>query len=126
MRVSITYYFITGLLHEAIENHFKNHRGMSFGATYLAALNPDFLLLIVNECLLYAPNQVISMLYFLLSLTGKLIKGYYLKIHHIFCMLFKKELLVERTSYNCELLHLDHVKLSHSKGSRIASQSSGS
>ncbi|XP_071548285.1 tetratricopeptide repeat protein 21B-like [Panulirus ornatus] len=48
---------ILGLLHEAIENHFKNHRGMSFGATYLAALNPDFLLLIVNECLLYAPNQ---------------------------------------------------------------------
>ncbi|CAL4107788.1 unnamed protein product, partial [Meganyctiphanes norvegica] len=48
---------ILGLLNEAIENHFKNHRGMSFGATYLAALNPDFLLLIVNECLLYAPNQ---------------------------------------------------------------------
>lgn len=33
---------------------------MIFGATYLAALNPDFLLLIVNECLLYAPNQVCS------------------------------------------------------------------
>ncbi|XP_069186237.1 tetratricopeptide repeat protein 21B isoform X2 [Procambarus clarkii] len=48
---------ILGMLHEAIDNHFKNHRGMSFGATYLAALNPDFLLLIVNECLLYAPNQ---------------------------------------------------------------------
>lgn len=32
---------------------------MSFGATYLAALNPDFLLLIVNECLIYAPNQVL-------------------------------------------------------------------
>ncbi|KAK3857879.1 hypothetical protein Pcinc_020970 [Petrolisthes cinctipes] len=48
---------ILGLLHEAIDNHFKNHRGMIFGATYLAALNPDFLLLIVNECLLYAPNQ---------------------------------------------------------------------
>ncbi|MPC68651.1 Tetratricopeptide repeat protein 21B [Portunus trituberculatus] len=48
---------ILALLQEAIDNHFKNHRGMSFGATYLAALNPDFLLLIVNECLIYAPNQ---------------------------------------------------------------------
>ncbi|KAK7082681.1 Tetratricopeptide repeat protein 21B [Halocaridina rubra] len=48
---------ILNLLNEAIENHFKNYRSMSFGATYLAALNPDFLLLIVNECLLYVPNQ---------------------------------------------------------------------
>ena len=50
--------FAAALLQEAIDNHFKNHRGMSFGATYLAALNPDFLLLIVNECLIYGPNQV--------------------------------------------------------------------
>ncbi|XP_027210397.1 tetratricopeptide repeat protein 21B-like isoform X1 [Penaeus vannamei] len=48
---------ILALLTEAIDNHFKNHRGMAFGSTYLAALNPDFLLLIVHECLLYAPNQ---------------------------------------------------------------------
>ncbi|XP_050699357.1 tetratricopeptide repeat protein 21B-like [Eriocheir sinensis] len=48
---------ILALLQEAIDNHFKSHRGMSFGSTYLAALNPDFLLLIVNECLIYAPNQ---------------------------------------------------------------------
>ncbi|XP_068223465.1 tetratricopeptide repeat protein 21B-like [Palaemon carinicauda] len=48
---------ILELLNEAIENHFKSYRSLSFGATYLAALNPDFLLLIVNESLLYVPNQ---------------------------------------------------------------------
>ena len=42
---------------EAIENRFRNQRSMVFGATYLAALNPDFLLLIIKECLQYAPSQ---------------------------------------------------------------------
>ena len=43
------------LLNEAIENHYKQLRGLGFGTTYLAALNPDFLLMIVQECLIYAP-----------------------------------------------------------------------
>ena len=48
----------TGLLNDAIETHFRSFRTLSLGVQYLIALNPDFLLLVVKDCLHYAPTQV--------------------------------------------------------------------
>ncbi|KAF0296470.1 Tetratricopeptide repeat protein 21B [Amphibalanus amphitrite] len=48
---------VLGLLNEAIETHFRSFRTLSLGVQYLIALNPDFLLLVVKDCLHYAPTQ---------------------------------------------------------------------
>ncbi|CAG0921103.1 unnamed protein product [Notodromas monacha] len=45
-----------GLLKDAVENHFRSFRSLPFGIEYLHSLNPDFLLQIVKESMLYAPN----------------------------------------------------------------------
>ena len=47
-----------GILTDAIETHFRAIRSLPFGVEYLIQLNPDFLLLVVRELLLYAPTQV--------------------------------------------------------------------
>jgi hypothetical protein len=48
-----------GLLNDAVEFHFRSFRSLPFGVEYLHRLNPDFLLQIVKEAMLYAPNTVI-------------------------------------------------------------------
>ncbi len=48
---------VLGLLNEAVDAHFKAVRGLSFGADYLITINPDFVVLLVKEYLLYAPSS---------------------------------------------------------------------
>ena len=56
--LTIYYVLPSGLLNDAIETHFRSFRTLSLGVQYLIALNPDFLLLVVKDCLHYAPTQV--------------------------------------------------------------------
>ena len=44
-------------LNEALERHYKSLRGRGFGAAYLTALNPDFIIMIMTESILQAPAQ---------------------------------------------------------------------
>ncbi|KDR09588.1 tetratricopeptide repeat protein 21B-like [Zootermopsis nevadensis] len=44
-----------GFLNEAVEIHFRNLRTLPYGSKYLRSLDPDFLLQVVKEFLLYAP-----------------------------------------------------------------------
>ncbi|XP_069686948.1 tetratricopeptide repeat protein 21B-like [Periplaneta americana] len=44
-----------GYLNEAVETHFRTLRTIPYGAKYLKHLDPDFLLQIVKEYLIYAP-----------------------------------------------------------------------
>ena len=43
-------------LNEAVESHFRAVRGLTFGPEYLTAMNPDFVVQLVKEYLMYAPN----------------------------------------------------------------------
>ena len=43
-------------LNEAVESHFRAVRGLTFGPEYLTAMNPDFVVGLVKEYLMYAPN----------------------------------------------------------------------
>ena len=43
-------------LNEAVESHFRAVRGLTFGPDYLTAMNPDFVVQLVKEYLMYAPN----------------------------------------------------------------------
>ena len=43
-------------LNEAVESHFRAVRGITFGPEYLTAMNPDFVVQLVKEYLMYAPN----------------------------------------------------------------------
>ena len=43
-------------LNEAVESHFRAVRGLTFGPEYLTAMNPDFVVQLVKEYLMYAPS----------------------------------------------------------------------
>ncbi len=45
------------LLNEAVEAHFRSVRGLAFGAEYLTVMNPDYVVALVKEYLLHAPNE---------------------------------------------------------------------
>ena len=44
-------------LNEAVESHFRAVRGLTFGPDYLTVMNPDFVVLLVKEYLMYAPSN---------------------------------------------------------------------
>ena len=44
-------------LNDAVDSHFRAVRGLSFGPEYLTVMNPDFVVLLVREYLMYAPNN---------------------------------------------------------------------
>ena len=44
-------------LNEAVDSHFRAVRGLTFGPEYLTVMNPDFVVLLVKEYLLYAPSN---------------------------------------------------------------------
>ena len=48
---------VLAILNEAVDAHFKAVRGLSFGPDYLVTINPDFVVLLVKEYLLYAPSS---------------------------------------------------------------------
>ena len=48
---------VLNILNEAVDAHFKAVRGLSFGPDYLITINPDFVVLLVKEYLLYAPSS---------------------------------------------------------------------
>jgi len=45
-------------LNEALEAHFARMRGLAFNMAYLKLINPDLVLKIVREYLLFAPQEV--------------------------------------------------------------------
>ena len=47
---------VISLLNDAVDAHFKSVRGLIFGYDYLIKMNPDFVVKLVKEYLLYAPN----------------------------------------------------------------------
>ena len=44
-------------LNDAVESHFRAVRGLTFGPEYLTVMNPDFVVLLVKEYLMYAPSN---------------------------------------------------------------------
>ena len=44
-------------LNDAVESHFRAVRGLTFGPDYLTVMNPDFVVLLVKEYLMYAPSN---------------------------------------------------------------------
>ena len=44
-------------LNDAVDSHFRAVRGLTFGSEYLTVMNPDFVVLLVKEYLMYAPNN---------------------------------------------------------------------
>ena len=44
-------------LNEAVESHFRAVRSLTFGPDYLTLINPDFVVLLVKEYLMYAPSN---------------------------------------------------------------------
>ena len=44
-------------LNDAVDSHFRAVRGLTFGPEYLTVMNPDFVVLLVKEYLMYAPNN---------------------------------------------------------------------
>ena len=44
-------------LNEAVESHFRTVRSLTFGPEYLTLINPDFVVLLVKEYLMYAPSN---------------------------------------------------------------------
>ena len=44
-------------LNDAVESHFRAGRGLTFGPEYLTVMNPDFVVLLVKEYLMYAPSN---------------------------------------------------------------------
>ena len=44
-------------LNEAVDTHFRAVRGLTFGPEYLTVMNPDFVVLLVKEYLMYAPSN---------------------------------------------------------------------
>ena len=45
------------LLHESVDSHFATLRGLPLGPQYFTSMNPDFIVQIINEYLIYAPQQ---------------------------------------------------------------------
>ena len=43
------------LLNEAVDTHFKSMRGLNFGADFLTAMNPEYVISLVKEYLLFGP-----------------------------------------------------------------------
>lgn len=48
---------VLGVLNEAVDTHFKAVRGLTFGPEYLITMNPDFVVQLVREYLMYVPNN---------------------------------------------------------------------
>ncbi|XP_020612885.1 tetratricopeptide repeat protein 21B-like [Orbicella faveolata] len=48
------------LLNEAVDAHFASLKGLALGVKYFFYLNPDFLLQIINDYLVYAPTEAQS------------------------------------------------------------------
>jgi len=49
---------ILKFLTEALDTHFNRMRGLAFNLAYLKLINPDLVLKIVREYLLFAPHEV--------------------------------------------------------------------
>jgi len=47
-------------LNEALDAHFAKMRGLAFNITYLKTINPDLVIRIVKEYLLFAPQEVLT------------------------------------------------------------------
>lgn len=48
---------VINLLNEAVDAHFTSLKGLALGVKYFYSLNPDFLLQIINDYLVYAPTE---------------------------------------------------------------------
>ncbi|CAH3123731.1 unnamed protein product [Pocillopora meandrina] len=48
------------LLNEAIDAHFSSLKGLALGVKYFYCLNPDFLLQVINDYLIFAPTEAQS------------------------------------------------------------------
>ncbi|CAG7822564.1 unnamed protein product, partial [Allacma fusca] len=48
---------VIGYLNEAVDAHFRQMRGFAFNVTYMKAINPDLVVKIVREYLLFAPQE---------------------------------------------------------------------
>ncbi|CAH3021819.1 unnamed protein product [Porites evermanni] len=51
---------VINLLNEAVDAHFTSLKGLALGVKYFYNLNPDFLLQIINDYLIYAPTEAQS------------------------------------------------------------------
>lgn len=51
---------IASLLAECIDVHFRGLRSLTLGIDYLIALNPHFLMLVADECMLHAPEEPVA------------------------------------------------------------------
>ena len=49
---------VVSLLNEASQTHFASLKGLPLGATYFTKMNPDFLMEMVKEYLIFAPTEV--------------------------------------------------------------------
>ncbi len=52
-----------GLLNEASQTHFGSLKGLPLGPKYFTQMNPDFLMEMVKEYLIFAPTQVSILMY---------------------------------------------------------------
>jgi len=48
---------VINLLNEAVDSHFASLKGLALGVKYFYKLNPDFLLEVINDYLVYAPTE---------------------------------------------------------------------